>query len=72
MYAPIEGIIGKTLAREGEFVGKDPNPVILNTVSQLRSIRVQFFLTEQDYLKLARAYINRPIEEIERTGEEKG
>ena len=35
MYAPIDGIIGKTEAREGEFVGKDPNPVILNTVSEL-------------------------------------
>ena len=57
MYAPIDGIIGKTNAREGEFVGRDPNPVILNTVSQLSSIRVQFFLTEQDYLKLARAYL---------------
>jgi len=57
MYAPIDGIIGKTNAREGEFVGRDPNPVILNTVSQLSSIRVQFFLTEQDYLKLARSYL---------------
>lgn len=57
MYAPIDGIIGKTNAREGEFVGKDPNPVILNTVSQLRSVRVQFFLSENDYLKLARSYM---------------
>ncbi len=59
MYAPIEGIIGKTLAREGEFVGKEPNPVILNTVSQLSSVRVQFFLTERDYLKVAREYIGQ-------------
>ena len=66
MYAPIEGIIGKTLAREGEFVGKDPNPVILNTVSQLRAVRVQFFLTEQDYLKMARAYLGTANKKIER------
>ena len=57
MYSPIEGIIGKTEAREGEFVGREPNPVILNTVSQLRSVRVQFFLSENEYLKLARAYL---------------
>ena len=57
IYAPIEGIIGKTEAREGEFVGREPNPVILNTVSQLRNIRVQFFLSENDYLKLARSFI---------------
>lgn len=65
MYAPIDGIIGKTLAREGEFVGKDPNPVILNTVSQLRSVRVQFFLTEQDYLKVARDYNKRTNNKVE-------
>ena len=66
MYAPIDGIIGKTMAREGEFVGKDPNPLILNTVSQLRAIRVQFFLTEQDYLKLARAYLTAEEMEMRR------
>jgi len=66
MYAPIDGIIGKTNAREGEFVGKDPNPVILNTVSQLRSIRVQFFLTETDYLKMARVYLTAEEMEMRR------
>jgi len=67
MYAPIEGIIGKTNAREGEFVGKDPNPVILNTVSQLRNIRFQFFLSENDYLKIAREYIAKTDQKIERS-----
>ena len=66
MYAPIEGIIGKTEAREGEFVGKDPNPVILNTVSQLRSIRVQFFLSENDYLKFAKAYLSEDEMKMQR------
>ena len=64
MYSPINGIIGKTLAREGEFVGKDPNPVILNTVSALGSVRVQFFLSENDYLRVARAYIDRTKKKI--------
>lgn len=49
--APIDGIIGKTLAREGEFVGRAPNAVILNTVSSIDSVRVEFFLTERDYLQ---------------------
>jgi len=66
MYSPLEGIIGKTNAREGEFVGKDPNPVILNTVSQLSSVRVQFFLSENDYLKLARAYFTEQEMKMER------
>lgn len=51
--SPIDGIIGKTSAKEGEFVGRSPNPVILNTVSSIDSIRVEFFITEKDYLAFA-------------------
>lgn len=65
LYAPINGIIGKTLAREGEFVGKDPNPVILNTVSELENIRVQFFLSENEYLIAARQFIRTYDKKIE-------
>jgi membrane fusion protein (multidrug efflux system) len=54
--SPINGIIGKTNAREGEFVGQDPNPVILNTVSTVDTIRVEFYLTEADYIRLAREF----------------
>ncbi len=54
IYSPITGFIGKTNAREGEFVGKSPNPVILNTVSRIDEVRVQFFLTESEYLAIAR------------------
>ena len=70
MYAPINGIIGKTLAREGEFVGKDPNPVILNTVSKINTVRVQFFLSENQYLKIAREYIKKYNRKIQTSGEE--
>lgn len=56
IVSPIDGIIGRTLAREGEFVGKNPNPVILNTVSDINTIRVQFFLSENEYLKIAKEY----------------
>ena len=52
--SPIAGFIGKTQARTGEFVGRSPNPVILNTVSKVASVRVQFFLTESQYLLFAR------------------
>ncbi len=54
ILSPIDGLIGKTNARVGEFVGRSPNPVILNTVSQIRTIRIQFFLPETSYLILAR------------------
>jgi len=48
--APVSGVIGKTQAQVGEFVGRSPNPVILNTVSTIDSLRVEFFITENDYL----------------------
>ncbi|MCF6170709.1 MAG: efflux RND transporter periplasmic adaptor subunit [Bacteroidales bacterium] len=56
MKSPIKGTIGKTKARIGEFVGQDPNPVILNTVSTVDTVRVEFYITEADYIRLARYY----------------
>ena len=60
IYSPIDGIIGKTKAKVGDFVGRDPNPVILNTVSRTDTILVQFFITERQYLQVGRRYIARP------------
>jgi membrane fusion protein (multidrug efflux system) len=57
--SPIRGIIGKTEARAGEFVGREPNPVILNMVSDVSKARVEFFLTEAEYLWVARASAHR-------------
>ncbi len=54
ILSPIDGIIGKTQAKVGDFVGRDPNPVILNTVSQVDTILVSFFITEIQYLEVAR------------------
>ena len=56
IYSPISGIIGKTQAKVGDFVGRSPNPVILNTVSSLDTVLVEFFITETQYLLLARHY----------------
>jgi len=54
IYSPISGIIGKTQAKVGDFVGRNPNPVILNTVSQVDTVLVNFFITESQYLEVAR------------------
>jgi membrane fusion protein (multidrug efflux system) len=54
IFSPIDGIIGKTQAKVGDFVGREPNPVILNTVSRIDTIRVEFFITESQYLEFAR------------------
>ncbi len=54
--SPIDGLIGITKAKVGEYVGKDPNPVILNSVSKIDTILVRFYITEEVYLKVARIF----------------
>ncbi len=56
--SPLTGTIGKTKARVGEFVGQSPNPVILNTVSTIDTVRVEFFLPEAEYIRAFRKIIN--------------
>ncbi len=57
--SPIDGIIGKTMARVGEFVGREPNPVILNTVSKTDTIIVKFSVTEAEYIRFAKRHIEK-------------
>ena len=54
LYAPISGIIGKTEAKVGDYVGKEPNPVVLNAISRTDTILVRFSITESEYLSIAR------------------
>jgi membrane fusion protein, multidrug efflux system len=56
--APISGLIGVSKAQVGDYVGRYPNPVILNVVSNINSIRVRFSLTEQDYFNLIKIIKN--------------
>lgn len=55
VYAPVGGIIGITQARVGDFVGQMPNSVILNTVSEIDTIRVRFSITERAFLTYTRS-----------------
>ncbi len=72
ILAPTDGIIGKTKAKVGEFVGQNPNPVILNTVSLLDSVLVDFYLTEADFLRHARKFINNHQDNKKRKKDETG
>ena len=65
ILAPISGRIGISAAKTGEFVGRSPNPVVLNFVSQTDPIRVRFSIDERTYLKLARR-----LRELRRTSGE--
>lgn len=67
IYSPISGLIGKTKAKVGDFVGREPNPVILNVVSRIDVVLVDFFLTESQYLLFAREVNkNKGLKEVER------
>ena len=63
IYSPINGTIGKTEAKVGDFVGREPNPVILNVVSKIDNMRVEFFITEKEYLLIRRELMGESIEE---------
>jgi membrane fusion protein (multidrug efflux system) len=52
--SPIDGIIGMTEAKVGEYVGKSPNPIVLNEVSSTDTILVNFSISELEFLKLLR------------------
>jgi membrane fusion protein (multidrug efflux system) len=54
--APIDGLIGLSQAKVGDFVGQFPSPIVLNTVSRIDPIHVRFSITEADYLVLARKF----------------
>ncbi len=69
IYSPIFGIIGKTKAKVGDFVGRSPNTVILNTVSRIDTVLVEFFITETQYLQVARRFISQSGSTHPNTGE---
>jgi membrane fusion protein, multidrug efflux system len=64
--APISGLIGISAARVGDFVGRAPNVIILNTISRIDTIRVKFSVSEQEYLDIVRRFQQL------RTAEKKG
>ena len=68
IHSPINGIIGKTQSDVGEYVGKSYNTIVLNTVSKIDEIIVEFFLPENQYLQLINTIEdgNKIFEERER------
>lgn len=59
IYSPIDGLIGKSLAYVGDVVGQAPL-VVLNTVSRMDEIHVEFNLPENQYLRLAQELQKNP------------
>jgi len=67
--APVAGLIGITKAKVGEYVGRSPNPVVLNDVSQTDPIRVRFSINEREYLRFSRE-LSTQMREMD--GQQKG
>ena len=52
IYSPVDGVIGPTNARIGDFVGLQSEIPVLNTVSQIDSVLVRFYMPYNDYLSI--------------------
>lgn len=59
IYSPINGVIGKTEAYPGDFVGRGFGESNLNEVSRIDSVRVNFHLSEELYLELLTPQLGR-------------
>jgi len=73
VYSPINGIIGKTEAYPGDYVGRGMGDVVLNEVSRIDTILVNFHLPEEQYLEIASTFLTDPKpRRKERSEEDKG
>ena len=54
--APISGVIGISKVMVGDYIGKLSTGAPLNTVSSIGNMRIRFSISEDEYLKFARAH----------------
>lgn len=57
IYSPIHGVIGKTEAYPGDYVGKGFADVVLNEVSRIDTVLVNFHIPEEKYLEIVRPFL---------------
>ena len=73
IYSPIEGVIGKTEAYPGDFVGRGLGETKLNEVSRIDTVRVNFHLPEELYLELVMPHLERGDSvRVQRTDDRQG
>jgi membrane fusion protein, multidrug efflux system len=63
IHSPLDGVAGLALVRIGNLVGQD-GPTLLTTVSQLDPIRLNFPLSEIDYVKFPERVRRLSIHEL--------
>ena len=72
VYSPINGIIGKTEVYPGDYVGRGITNVILNEVSRIDTILVNFHLPEEKYLEIFRYISQRDPDDIKESAPSRG
>jgi membrane fusion protein (multidrug efflux system) len=73
IYSPIDGVIGKTEAYPGDFVGRGFTEAVLNEISRIDTVRVQFHLPEELYLELVMPAIQKADSiRIQRNNDDRG
>ena len=59
VYSPIDGLVGKSLVKPGNLVGRGEN-TLLTVISDVKTVHVRSNISERDYLRLARARESLP------------
>jgi membrane fusion protein (multidrug efflux system) len=73
IYSPINGVIGKTQAYPGDFVGRGFSEAVLNEVSRIDSVKVDFHIPEEQYLELFRPFLEgNDSSAVQRSDEQRG
>jgi len=53
VYAPFDGVIGRSNMRVGDYVSRAGGSSVLATISSIRGVRVRFQISEREYLRIA-------------------
>lgn len=53
VYAPFDGVIGKSNVRVGDYVSRAGASSVLATISSIGSVRIRFQISEREYLRIA-------------------
>jgi len=54
VYAPFDGIVGKSNMRVGDYVSRAGTSSVLTTISSIGAVRVRFQISEREYLRIAK------------------
>ncbi len=54
VYAPFDGVVGKSNMRVGDYVSRAGSSSVLTTISSIGFVRIRFQISEREYLRIAK------------------